>query len=74
MSNAQKLKQLATDMGYDDALEMLEDYAHDSVCPGICTETGCSTVEEVEPDCREGWCSRCNKGSIQSGLVLMGVI
>lgn len=71
-NNSEKLEQLAEDYGFNDSMELLEAYAIDSVCPGICKECGYST--EVEPDQTGGWCEECDKGSVISAMVLSGVI
>jgi formamidopyrimidine-DNA glycosylase len=59
--------------GSDDAMAMLEDAVHDSVCPGICRI--CETCyEEVEPDTTTYWCEQCQENSVTSCLVLAGLI
>ena len=46
----EKLEQLVSDYGFEDALEMGESAIMDSVCPGICMNEGCDYSTEVEPD------------------------
>lgn len=69
-----KLQQLAEIEGYDDPFDMLGEYTCDSVCPGICMEDGCDYTNEVEPDCCTGWCENCEKGTVQSAMILAGII
>jgi hypothetical protein len=54
--------------------ELLEEWGHDSVVPGICMNPGCDYTAEYEPDQREGWCDVCGTQSVKSLLVLQGVI
>ncbi len=68
------LQQLAEIEGFEDDLELLEAYGIDSVCPGICTTPGCGYTTEVEPDCQEGWCEECQKGTVKSAMILAGII
>ena len=68
------LEKLAEIEGFDDSLEMLEEYGIESVVPGICTTLGCSYTTEVEPDCQEGWCEECQKGTVKSAMILAGII
>ena len=44
------------------------------IVPGICTTEGCDYTVGVEPDCVEGWCEACDTPSVQSCLILAGVI
>jgi len=69
----EKLRTLADSEGLtvDDMLAL---GTVDSVCPGICMTEGCDYTIEVEPDCREGWCEVCAKGTVSSALILAGLI
>lgn len=69
-----KLEQLAKIEGYKDSFSLLEDAITDSVCPGICTRKGCDYTTEVEPDCQDGWCEECETQTVQSALILAGVL
>ena len=69
-----KLEQLVSDYGFEDALEMGESAIMDSVCPGICMNEGCDYSTEVEPDQDKGFCEICGTQTVKSGLMLMGVI
>ena len=68
------LQQLAEIEGFDDTLELLQEYSIESIVPGICTTPGCSYSNEVEPDQTEGWCEECQKGTVKSAFILAGVI
>jgi hypothetical protein len=70
-----KLGTVQKSLGYDSIRDMLEEAAGDSVVPGICSNLGCTyVVEEVEPDCADGHCVVCNTNTVESILVLEGVI
>lgn len=66
------LEKLASEWGFEDELAMCEEFITDSVAPGICTDCDYST--EVEPDQDQGWCEKCNKNTVVSCMVLMGII
>jgi len=70
---ASKLDQLANAWGLSVA-EFIEEYVLNEVVPGICMNPDCDYVAEVEPDQREGWCEECGTRSVQSGIVLAGLI
>jgi hypothetical protein len=57
-----------------DVDEMLQEATFDSVAWGICTNEDCDYSTQVEPDCREGYCECCHTQTVQSCLVLMGMI
>lgn len=67
------LKKLAEIEGYDDAMDMLEEVNVDSVVPGICLNCKEYTCG-VEPDSSEGWCEECGTNTVQSCLVMAGII
>lgn len=58
--------------GFDTYEEFLEEYVIESVIPGICTQ--CHYTTFVEPDQDRGWCEECKANTVQSGLILGGVI
>jgi hypothetical protein len=70
---ASKLDQLASIWGLS-APEFVEEYALDDVVPGICMNPDCNCTAEVEPDQREGWCEECEMRTVQSGIILAGLI
>lgn len=63
---------LLDNLGLSSEEDYLRHYGMDNSVPGICLE--CHEVESVEPDCQDGSCSFCGKDSIQSGLILLGLI
>ncbi len=69
-----KLTKLAELEGYDDAERFLADSSFDSIVPAICTTPGCDATAEMEPDQRAGHCEFCGTQTMQSGLVIAGII
>ena len=69
-----KLLKLAEIEGFDTVDALIEAAAHDSVSPGICMTEECDYATEVEPDQDKGWCELCGKGTVQSALILAGLI
>ena len=74
VSKADKLKEIAAQEGYEDIMDYLEDEGMDSIITGICMTADCDYTTGVEPDQDRGWCEECEKGTVQSALVLMGII
>jgi len=70
---AKKLAMLADQYGLSVG-ELLEEWALDSVVPGICMNPNCEYTAEYEPDQSEGWCGACGTQTVQSAFVLLGVI
>lgn len=70
----EKLETLAELEGFDDPLEMLEQYVVDSVNPGICMNEDCDYCTEVEPDSSTGWCEECETNTVCSCMMLAGII
>ena len=64
------LAELCAEYGSID--DIIADYGHDSCVPAICTE--CGATFEYEPDCADGFCDVCNRNTVQSAWILMGVI
>ena len=60
--------------GFEDENEFMEEIGYDSIVPGICINPGCDYTRDVEPDCQEGYCEDCKTHTIQSALILLGVI
>lgn len=61
--------------GYDDEHSFLEDYAFQSVVPGCCMNPDCGWVKtSCEPDLTKGWCEGCDKQTVSSAMILMGLI
>ena len=69
-----KLATLAELEGFDDPAALIEAVIHDSVCPGICIREGCDYTVEIEPDQDRGWCEECRFQTVQSALILAGLI
>lgn len=69
-----KLDLLASYFDYDDIIDALEEWAFDSVTPGICRNDDCDFIADVEPDCRNGYCDSCDTYTVVSGLVLAALI
>lgn len=69
-----KLENLAQNEGFSTPEQFLQEYAFDSVCPGICINPGCDYTTEVEPDNGKGWCELCGTQTVKSGMVLAGII
>ncbi len=67
-----KLAKIAEAEGFPTIDDMLEAAAADSVCPGICMT--CDCVCDVEPDQDRGWCESCDGNTVQSALVIAGLI
>jgi len=70
---ARKLDSLASIEGLTVA-SFIEEYALESVVPGICMNPDCGFTARVEPDQREGGCEECRTPSVRSGIVLAGLI
>ena len=58
--------------GYDSDMEMLEEATFESIVPGICEN--CFGTQNCEPDARKNWCDECQKPTVQSCLVIAGII
>jgi hypothetical protein len=69
-----KLHELMVIEGFESVDELTEECMFDSLVPGICMTKGCSFTAEVEQDCMEGWCEVCDKGTVNSCAILLGVI
>lgn len=70
----QKLSKLIELEGYENDTALIADVVSDSVCPAICMNVGCDYTAEMEPDQDRGWCEVCGTNSMQSALVLAGII
>lgn len=69
-----KLLKLIEAEGYAEVEDFLSDYALDSIVPGICMSRTCDQTAEYEPDQRAGYCEACGGQTVQSGLVIAGLI
>lgn len=68
-----KLTTLARCEGYDDPMDMLQDYIIESTVPAICTNPDCNYSTYYEPDQTSGWCELCGGNSVVSCLILAGI-
>lgn len=66
----EKGQTLAELEGFNDIMEMLEEYGNESVMPGICMNEGCDYITNVEPDQDRGWCEECHTNSVKSLMEL----
>jgi hypothetical protein len=73
-TKAQKLMHLCESTGYDNAYDLLQAFAGDSVCPAICMTEGCDFTAQMEPDQDHGHCEACGGNTVMSALVLAGAI
>ena len=71
LTKEQGLEKLVKEEGTTE-LDLLEKATFDSVAPGICLE--CGYTASVEPDSTQGYCEGCGKQTVQSCLVLAGII
>ena len=69
-----KLDILCEIYGFDDWVTALTYWTIDSVIGGICTNEGCDYTTDVEPDCSSGHCEQCDTPTVQSALVIEGII
>ena len=73
-SRQAKLHALAREFGHPSVEKLLEVAVTDSVAPAICVQDGCNFTTVMEPDQRDGYCELCGGRTVQSALVLAGVI
>ena len=71
---ADKLELLANLEGFDNSMQMLESAGLDSIVPCICKNEGCDYTAQLEGDQRSGYCEECGTQTVQSCLVLAGVM
>ena len=71
MTKQEGLKKLAASEGIEE-IDMLGKATFDGIAPGICLE--CGYMDETEPDQTQGYCGGCGKQTVQSCLILAGVI
>ena len=71
----ESLALLSEAYGYESGLDLVVHYAMESVVPAICTNLNCvEYTEELEPDSEYVFCNYCGESSIDSCMVLAGVI
>ena len=69
-----KLAKLLEIEGYDSVEALMEAVFSDSVSPAICMNEDCTFTCEKEPDQDAGYCEECRANSMQSALILAGLI
>lgn len=69
-----KLRKLVESEGYPNLEALLQACIADSVSPGICVRPECDYTTEIEPDQHRGYCEACGGQTVQSALVLAGII
>jgi hypothetical protein len=69
-----KLDTLLEIEGLDSSDEFIQNFALDSIVPGICMNSSCECTYDYEPDQDKGWCDACSTTSVTSGLILLGII
>lgn len=72
MTNQELLAELFAIEGFDDLESFLDVSVMDSVVPGICNT--CHATTDCEPDARHNHCDNCGANTVESGLVLAGII
>ena len=61
--------------GYPDGLTAVETLFTDPGTPNsICVNDDCTYTELVEDDCADGFCPDCKTQTLQSIMILMGII
>lgn len=60
--------------GFDTLENLIEHVAFESVSPAICVNVGCSFTSKMEPDQDQGFCEICGTNTVQSALILAGLI
>jgi hypothetical protein len=69
-----KLATLFDAEGFDTLESLAQAVVGDSVSPAICMNEVCNYTCEMEPDQDRGWCEECGTNSMQSALVIAGLI
>ena len=69
-----KLSKLLEIEGYERVEDLIEAVFSDSVSPAICMNEDCNFMCEMEPDQDAGYCEECRTNSMQSALILAGLI
>jgi hypothetical protein len=72
-TKAQKLLTLCEHEGVENALDLARKGMNGDFA-SICMVEGCSHIEYLEGDQREGWCSECQSNTMVSALVLLDLI
>jgi hypothetical protein len=59
---------------YESIEQLAQAILSDSVSPAICMNEDCNFTCEMEPDRDAGYCEECRTNSMQSALILAGLI
>ena len=68
------LRTLAKRNGYPSVIELLKVAAVDNICPAICINEDCDYSSDLESDQEKGWCDECQANTMQSFLIIAGLI
>jgi hypothetical protein len=69
-----KLRTLMAAEGFATLDDLLAEVVGDSINPAICINPDCSYTCEMEPDQERGYCDECHTNTMQSALILAGII
>jgi hypothetical protein len=69
-----KAETLANQWGYDCPDALAHDYIFDSLVPAICSNPDCDYSTDMEPDQGAGHCENCGTNTLQSILIMQGLI
>ena len=70
----QKLQLIAEEEGFENYDDLLQEYHQDNTVPGICMNEGCTFIAYYEPDQDKGHCDICGTKTVQSCLILGGIM
>jgi hypothetical protein len=71
---ATKLRKLAELLGFQTTDEMFDAAVTDTACPGICVNPWCEYIAMVAPHERASFCPNDGTNTVQSALVLAGLL
>jgi len=54
--------------------DILMEGTFSGTCAAICVNPECDYTTDMEPDQDAGWCEICHTNTVQSALILMGMI
>jgi hypothetical protein len=74
LQRARKLQKLAELLGFKTIDEMFDAAVTDTACPGICVNPWCEYTATVALDERAGHCAKDHTNTVQSALVLAGLM
>lgn len=68
-----KIKTLLENEGCSSTEQFIEEFAFESLVPGICMNKGCNSIYYYEPDQARGHCEECGTKTVKSGIMLLGI-